>query len=457
MVTDQDLQADVDAATAAITTAQASLIEMSVMAGTATITGTAKFGQTLTADISALTYTPATGADVPAYQWARDGVNIGGATSDTYILVLEDIGTAITVTVTADGDNATGSVTSAATAVVVKADGPSAPAAPAMASKTATEVTLTANALHEFSIDNGSTWQISNTFTGLDPNTAYDLVARIKATSTHEASAASAATTITTDAALVTGITVTGIDNIDTVVNGDTLQMIATIDPVYATDDSVTWSIVAGSGTIDGTGLLTGTSVGTVTVKATANDGSGVIGQTVIAVATSYAVGDVGQSGGIVFYDKGNYSDGWQYLEIATLAQGDGADWTWFDTEWSNVGTTLAGTDIAIGTGQANTDAMMAQAGHWTSAAKLCADWNYFNVDQFLNYDDWFLPSKDELTLIYQNLYQGAYSTEFVAESFYWSSSEVNATDAYGLTFLNAYNFYWKTYTSGYVRPVRSF
>jgi len=100
---------------------------------------------------------------------------------------------------------------------------------------------------------------------------------------------------------------------------------------------------------------------------------------------------------------------------------------------------------------------MMAQAGHWTSAAKLCADWNYFNVDQFLNYDDWFLPSKDELTLIYQNLYQGAYSTEFVAESFYWSSSEVNATDAYGLTFLNAYNFYWKTYTSGYVRPVRSF
>jgi len=93
-----------------------------VMTGTVAITGTKKFGSTLTADISGLT-----NAGTPTYQWNRDGVAIEGATTSTYVLVEADITKTITVTVTADGIVGTGSITSAATGVIAKADGPAAP------------------------------------------------------------------------------------------------------------------------------------------------------------------------------------------------------------------------------------------------------------------------------------------------------------------------------------------
>jgi len=62
---------------------------------------------------------------------------------------------------------------------------------------------------------------------------------------------------------------------------GDTLQMTANVLPLDATDTSVTWSVVNGTGsaTIDPvTGVLTAITDGTVTVIATANDASGVTG-----------------------------------------------------------------------------------------------------------------------------------------------------------------------------------
>ena len=48
--------------------------------------------------------------------------------------------------------------------------------------------------------------------------------------------------------------------------------------PSNATDKTVTWSVEnkTGNASISDTGLLTAISVGTVTVKATANDGSGI-------------------------------------------------------------------------------------------------------------------------------------------------------------------------------------
>ena len=84
----------------------------------------------------------------------------------------------------------------------------------------------------------------------------------------------------------VTSIAVTGTGGADTVADGDDLQMIATILPTNATNQNVTWSVVNGTGTatISVGGLLTGTSAGTVTVIATANDGSGVVGSIVITV-----------------------------------------------------------------------------------------------------------------------------------------------------------------------------
>jgi len=84
----------------------------------------------------------------------------------------------------------------------------------------------------------------------------------------------------------VTSIAVTGFGGATTVADGATLQMLAAILPLNATDSTVTWSVVNGSGTatISVGGLLTATGAGTVTVIATANDASGVTGSIVITV-----------------------------------------------------------------------------------------------------------------------------------------------------------------------------
>ena len=77
----------------------------------------------------------------------------------------------------------------------------------------------------------------------------------------------------------VTGITITGAGGLTSITeeNG-TLQLIATITPSDATNQTVTWLIVNGTGqaTINATGLVTAISEGEVTAIATANDGSGV-------------------------------------------------------------------------------------------------------------------------------------------------------------------------------------
>ncbi len=88
---------------------------------------------------------------------------------------------------------------------------------------------------------------------------------------------------------LVSSITVTGAGSATTVINGHTLQMSASVSPDNATNSAITWSKTNGSGsaTINSSGLLTATGVGTVTVKATATDGSGIYGELIITVTTS--------------------------------------------------------------------------------------------------------------------------------------------------------------------------
>jgi|GEM_PF-633553 len=86
----------------------------------------------------------------------------------------------------------------------------------------------------------------------------------------------------------VTGITVTGEGGADTIATDQgTLQMSAQIVPVDASLQTVTWSVENGTGsaTISAGGLLTAVSNGTVTVRATANDGSGVSGSNEITLS----------------------------------------------------------------------------------------------------------------------------------------------------------------------------
>lgn len=86
----------------------------------------------------------------------------------------------------------------------------------------------------------------------------------------------------------VTNITVSGAGGATGVEVGSTLQMQAAVSPGNATNKSVTWSIASGSGaTINASGLLTATAAGTVTVRATAQDGSGVYGEKEITITNA--------------------------------------------------------------------------------------------------------------------------------------------------------------------------
>ncbi len=81
-----------------------------------------------------------------------------------------------------------------------------------------------------------------------------------------------------------------GVDEIST--NQGTLQMMATVLPEFAGDQSVTWSVENGTGaaTIDANGLLTAAANGDVTVVATANDGWGATGSAVITISEQTGV-----------------------------------------------------------------------------------------------------------------------------------------------------------------------
>lgn len=93
----------------------------------------------------------------------------------------------------------------------------------------------------------------------------------------------------------VTGITVTGTGGASSLRAGSTLQMLAGVSPADATNNSVTWSIASGSGaTISADGLLTATAAGLVTVRATANDGSGVYGERAITITSAPSGGGGG-------------------------------------------------------------------------------------------------------------------------------------------------------------------
>jgi len=111
--------------------------------------------------------------------------------------------------------------------------------------------------------------------------------------------------TVTIGHVFVTGITVTGESGATAIATrGGTLQMHADVAPYNATDDTVTWSVYGTGATISVDGLLTAIANGMVTVRATANDGTGVYGQATITISGQNS--SSGNDGG----DGGNGGDG---------------------------------------------------------------------------------------------------------------------------------------------------
>ncbi|MBN2214501.1 MAG: Ig-like domain-containing protein [Bacteroidales bacterium] len=85
---------------------------------------------------------------------------------------------------------------------------------------------------------------------------------------------------------LTQSITVSSAGDIDSIFVGDNLQMNALVLPANTTIPNFTWSLApAGLATIDSDGMLTAAAEGTVTVKATAWDGSDVTGTLDIVIS----------------------------------------------------------------------------------------------------------------------------------------------------------------------------
>jgi hypothetical protein len=139
---------------------------------------------------------------------------------------------------------------------------------------------------------------------------------------------------------------------------------------------------------------------------------------------TAYNIGDRGPAGGIIFYDQGEFKDGWRYMEAAP------ADTEMKDLPWGAHGKDVSGTRMDLGAGKSNTQIIiryLRENNEGGRAAQVCTQLN------FGGYTDWFLPSRDELYWMYFNLHSKGHGGFKNAR--YWSSSQVNKNRAWYLHF----------------------
>ena len=139
-----------------------------------------------------------------------------------------------------------------------------------------------------------------------------------------------------------------------------------------------------------------------------------------VCAEESLKIGDAYQ-GGIIFYilqpGDPDYVPNKTHSIIADPSdQSTGIQW------WNGSRTTTGATGTDLGTGQANTTAIVTSQGPGSYAAQLCNDL------VLGGYDDWYLPSRDELTKLYLN--RAAVGVFGIDSSFglgiYWSSSELD-------------------------------
>lgn len=114
--------------------------------------------------------------------------------------------------------------------------------------------------------------------------------------------------------------------------------------------------------------------------------------------------------------------------------------------------------------GVANTNAIVAQSGSTTSAAKVCL--NYVNAEYGTGvYDDWYLPARGELNYIWKNLYSvqkaldedGDPVTTPLTPDYTWSSTEFNGITSYSIPFYIGFTYRQGKGNPSHVRCVRAF
>lgn len=172
---------------------------------------------------------------------------------------------------------------------------------------------------------------------------------------------------------------------------------------------------------------------------------------------TTYSVGDFAQ-GGIVFWVDETGQHG---LVCAKTDQDGGSGIRWYAGTY---GVTRATGDGPF-SGELNTAIIISSQVSLGDdgndyAAQVCNDLQVTEGGK--TYGDWYLPSKEELDLMYQNkatidATAGANGGSSFASAIYWSSSEYNSDYAWSQVFVDGYQYC--PYKSDYmrVRAVRAF
>lgn len=176
------------------------------------------------------------------------------------------------------------------------------------------------------------------------------------------------------------------------------------------------------------------------------------------SVKTSYNIGDEGPGGGIVFYYSEEGFDVYQadgsvkrcnYLEVSKMEVAN--------VRWCPCSDCYINTNTGVGFGKMNTYKIIngkhsrGVVSSSNCAAKVCAEYSTAETSK----GDWFLPSKDELNLLYKNL--GTRIIATASEAWHWSSSQYDNDDAWGQRFCDGSQDYYDEGNTISVRAIRAF
>ena len=188
--------------------------------------------------------------------------------------------------------------------------------------------------------------------------------------------------------------------------------------------------------------------------------GSEVTGLTTVATASNhtlyakwgwpdYSIGDTAPSDGyIVYINPDAETDGWKYLEAYRRSHPM--------KSWGTLSNSVNGADgTALGTGEQNTSDIVTGDPASDKAADYCNDLSSENPIPGRFYEDWFLPSREELELVYTHL-QSRIGIFYVATT-YWSSSEYNSSNAWVCDFSDGSTSYAAKNNTYYVLPFRKY
>jgi hypothetical protein len=143
----------------------------------------------------------------------------------------------------------------------------------------------------------------------------------------------------------------------------------------------------------------------------------------------NYDITERGPAGGVVFYDKGHYLDGWRYLEAAPPETETRAPWGW-DGDGPFTNDEIEQMPVGLGDGLHSTEIIvrkLTEAGKKGCAAQICADLVHGG------YDDWYLPAIHECYRMLEELRD--YAPAEIGKSHYWTSSLPLRNDPFNLLF----------------------